>query len=257
MFCPKCGEKNVEGAKFCSKCGANLEELVGKKEEVKTVKTTKAINKPTENVISDIFMHMLNAFIKPFESFKKSEKKLTKTYTSLIYSVIVCGIAWILSIISTIISGAKTLSWSGAVTWNFTRLNYIKIIFVNLLVYVAVVAAIAGVYCLTSLIVKKSVSFMKLLAITCTSVMPYIISTVFLAPLFGLIHHYVEAFFAIAGLVYSILIFFGLIKEEIKFDNKEQSLYFHLISAGVLAFAFYITFINFGSMNVFRTILFF
>ena len=259
MFCPKCGEKNVEGAKFCSKCGANLQELVGETKEVvkQPVKKEVAVknNTPQENVVGDIFKHMLNAFIKPFDSFKKSGKKLSTTTYSLIYSAFVCGIAWILSIISTIISGAKSTSfgWSGTVTtWNFARLNYVKIIFVNLLVYVALVAAIAGVYCLASLVVKKTVSYTKMLAITCTSIMPYIISTVFLAPLFGLLHHYVGAFFAIAGLVYSILIFFGLIKEEIEIKNKEKALYFHLICVGVLAFVFYITFVNFGSMNIIR-----
>lgn len=75
MFCPKCGEKNVEGAKFCAKCGANFEEVVG----VPTKSTKKAVTvKKTvansDNVVGDIFKHMISAFIKPFESFKKSEK---------------------------------------------------------------------------------------------------------------------------------------------------------------------------------------
>ena len=157
MFCPKCGEKNVDGAKFCSKCGTNLEEIMSNKKEVEknvfnvkvTTKKTVAVKKNTNNVIADIFNHMLLASFKPFESFKKDEKKLSTTATSLIYGAFVCGIAWILSIISTIISGAKQSSfgWSGTVTtWSFARLNYLKIIFVNLLVYVAVVAIIAGVY---------------------------------------------------------------------------------------------------------------
>lgn len=255
MFCPKCGEKNVEGAKFCAKCGANFEEVVGVvKEPKKEVVVTKKVTN-SENLVGDIFKYMINAFLKPFESFKKYSKKLSTTKYSLIYSAFVCGIAWILSIISTIFSAAKTTSfgWSGTVTsWNFSRLQYVKIIFVNLLVYVALVAVIAGVYCLGSLIVKKTISYTKMLAITCTAIMPYILCAVFLAPLLGLIHHNVGAVIAIAGLVYSILIFFGLIKEEIEFKSKESTLYFHLACAGVLALVFYFTFINFGSMNVIR-----
>ena len=27
MICPKCGEKNEDNAKFCTKCGAKLEEV--------------------------------------------------------------------------------------------------------------------------------------------------------------------------------------------------------------------------------------
>lgn len=258
MFCPKCGEKNVEGAKFCAKCGANFEEVVGiatekNKKPVAVKKTVKNTN--SENIVSDIFKHMIMASFKPFEAFKKSEKKLSTTKYSLIYSAFVCGIAWILSIITTIFSAAKTTSygWAGTTTvWSFARLNYVKIIFVNLFVYAGLIAVIAGVYCLTSLIVKKMIPFTKMLAITCTAIIPYIIGAVFLAPLFGLIHSNVGAFFAIAGLVYSILIFFGLIKDEIEFKTKEQALYFHLISAGVLALVFYFTFIYFGGMNVIR-----
>ena len=28
MFCPKCGEKNIEGVKSCSKCGATFDIVV-------------------------------------------------------------------------------------------------------------------------------------------------------------------------------------------------------------------------------------
>ena len=263
MFCPKCGEKNIEDAKFCSKCGANLQELkektseqkVEEKKPEKKAVAKKEVKKNSENIFADIFKYILLAFLKPFETFKKSSKKLCTTSGSLIYSGIICGCAWILSIISTIISGARQTSygWSGTITsWNFGGLNYIKIIFVNLLVYTALLAAIAGVYCLGSIIVKKSISYFKMLTITCTAIVPYIICAVFLAPLFGLIHSYIAAFIAIAGLVYSILIFFGLIKDELEFKTKEQSLYFHLICAGVLAFVFYITYVNFGTMNVIR-----
>lgn len=258
MFCPKCGEKNVEGAKFCAKCGANFDNLVSTssksvKKEVTKKKPT--VNATSENVVGDIFKHMIYSFVKPFESFKKYESKLSTTKYSLLYSAFVCGIAWILSIISTIISAAKTTSfgWSGTVTtWSFARLNYVKIIFVNLLVYTAIVAAIAGVYCLGSLIAKKTVSYIKMLSITCTAIIPYILCAVFLAPLFGLIHRNVGAVIAIAGLVYSILIFFGLIKNEISFKSKEKELLFHFACAGVLALLFYFVFINFGTMNVVR-----
>lgn len=255
MFCPKCGEKNIEGAKFCKKCGANLEKIVGgsaKSEKKVVVQNNKSVNTNSENVVGDIFKHMIVSFIKPFKSFKKLEKQLSTTKYSLIYSGIVCGIVWILSIISTIFSAAKTTNpgwFSTFTTWSF-KMNYVKIIFVNLFVYTAIIAAIAGVYCLGSLIAKKTISYMKMLSITCTAIMPYVISTVFLAPLFGLIHSNIEVFFAIIGLVYSILIFFGLIKEEINFKDKEKSLLFHFATAGVLALIFYYTFIYFGQMNV-------
>jgi len=256
MFCPKCGEKNAEGAKFCSKCGTNFEDFNKPVKEDIPIKNEIVKSKPknSENIMSSIFKYMLMAFIKPFSTFKNNEKKLQTTSFSLIYSGIVCGIMWILSIISTIFSAAKTTSYTylgGTVTtWSFARIQYIKIIFVNLLVYTAIFAAIAGVYFLASMIIKKTVSFFKMLSITATSMMPYIIATVFLAPIFGLIHTYVGAFIGVLGLVYSILIFLGLIDQEIEFKSKDQKLYFHAACVGLLALIFYFTFINFGTMNV-------
>lgn len=252
MFCPKCGAKNVEGAKFCAKCGTDFTN--------KSVSTKKSASTPINNsgnVIGDIFKYMVVSFVKPFSAFKKSSKKLSTPLYSLVYAGIVCGIAWILSIITTIFRAARTVSygWTGTTTtWNFGSVKYFKIIGVNLLVYVGLVAAIAGVYCLGSLIAKKTISYLKMLSITSTAIMPYVLTSVFLAPLLGMLNHHVGSVISIVGLVYSFLIFFGLINEELEFKTKEQRLYFHLVCAGVLCLVFYFTYYNFGSMNVTKSL---
>lgn len=250
MFCPKCGEKNVEGARFCANCGSNFDGVqVGSSKQTASVKNS-------ENVISNIFKYMVVAFVKPFKMFDKESKKLSTPKYSLIYSGIVCGIMWILSIITTIFRAARTVSygWSGTTTtWDFGKVQYFKIIGVNLLVYVGLVAAIAGVYCLGSLIVKKSVTYFKMLSITATAIMPYVLTSVFLAPLLGMLNFHVGAVIAIAGIVYSVLIFLGLVDSQVNFKTKEQKLYFHLICVGVLFIVFYFVYYNFGSMNVTNT----
>lgn len=247
MYCPKCGEKNVEGAKFCSKCGQNFEKVV-----TKNSKSTSKNN--SNNVVGDIFKYMMMAFIKPFEAFKKLSKKLSTPAYSLIYSGIMCGMMWILSIITTIFRAARSVSvsWTGSTvtTWNFGKVEYFKIIGVNLLVYVGLVAVIAGVYYVASMIVKKNSSYFKMLSITSTAIMPYVLTSVLLAPLFGMLNNHVGAVISIAGLVYSFLIFLGLVNEEFDFKTKEQKLYFHLICIGILCLVFYFTYYNFGHMNV-------
>ena len=47
MFCTKCGEKQEEGSKFCTNCGATLEEV---KEEKKTTKKETKKEEPREEV---------------------------------------------------------------------------------------------------------------------------------------------------------------------------------------------------------------
>ena len=52
MFCPKCGEKNIEGAKFCAKCGTKVDNSV----PVKTSKVKKEGN-------TEKFILMLGVFL--------------------------------------------------------------------------------------------------------------------------------------------------------------------------------------------------
>lgn len=251
MFCPKCGEKNVEGARFCANCGCTFDGVqAGSNAQTTSVKSS-------ENVVGNIFKYILAAFVKPFKMFDKESKKLSTPKYSLIYSGIICGIMWILSVITTIFRAARTVSygWSGTVTtWDFGKVQYFKIIGVNLLVYVGLVAVIAGVYCLGSIVVKKSITYFKMLSITATAIMPYVLASVFLAPLLGMLNHHVGAIITIAGFVYSVLIFLGLIDSQINFKTKEQKLYFHLVCAGVLFITFYVIYYNFGSMNVAKTV---
>ena len=89
-----------------------------------------------------------------------------------------------------------------------------------------------------------------MLSITCTAIMPYVLTCILLAPLFGMLNNHVGAVISVAGLVYSFLIFLGLVNEEFNFKTKEEKLYFHLTCIGVLCLVFYFTYYNFGHMNV-------
>lgn len=254
MFCPKCGEKNMEGAKFCSKCGEAL------KESKKTTTKPKEVPSNPENVVGTIFTHMIAGFIKPFTSFDKNKEKLSTTKYSLIYAGFVSGIMWILSIISTIFTAARKINYGSfinSITFDFSpsNVNYVKIIFVNLFVYVGLVAAIAGILTLCCLIGKKKLTFFKSLAITSTAIVPYALTCVFLAPLFGMLHVHIQGIIAIAGLVYSFLIFFGLVNDEISFKSKEAKFLFYFACIGSLCLVFYFVYYYFGSMDVNKSLL--
>lgn len=255
MFCPKCGEKNVEGAAFCSKCGANFEEAVTGTNNNRS-NTSKSSN--SGNVVGDAFKYLLAAFLRPAKAYKTSSKKMSTVANSLVFAGILWGITWILSIISSIFIAARVVSysWSGATStvWNFERIRYAKIIFVNLFVYAALIAAIAGIYCVGSIVVKKTIPYCKMLVITCTSIIPFVVLSVFLAPLCAFIHQNVVAVIGLLGVLYSVLIFFNLIREEIQLKSKEKDLYLHLVCAGILFIIFYFVFINFGSMNVVKSV---
>lgn len=59
MFCMNCGEKLIEGAKFCPSCGTNIADIMGQgKEKIVLPKTTQDIKKiliPNKESVEDIF----------------------------------------------------------------------------------------------------------------------------------------------------------------------------------------------------------
>ena len=76
MFCPKCGEKNKEGAAFCVKCGEKLSEKATKSKATKTTKITtddvKELTKEvTKEMTSDASSIIKDMISKPVDSLKK------------------------------------------------------------------------------------------------------------------------------------------------------------------------------------------
>lgn len=259
MFCPKCGEKNIEGASFCSKCGSTLSTVSSGADTVvtpapnqNTTVNPKPINQ--ENVVGTIFKHMISGVIKPFTSFNKLKDKLETPKYALIYAGIVSGIMWILSVISQILVSARTYDyslWSGShTTFNFARVNYVRIIVGGLFIYVGLVAATAGVFTLACLIAKKKGSFFKFLAITSTAILPYAVASVFLAPLLGMLHFHIEGILSLAGILYSFLIFIGLVNDDIEFQSKEARLLFYFGCIGSICIVFYFLFYYVGASSV-------
>ena len=59
------------------------------------------------------------------------------------------------------------------------------------------------------------------------------------SPLLGKIWGVLSIVATINGIVYSLMIFFTLIKEEIEFENKDSSIYFHSACASVILIAGY------------------
>ena len=76
MFCPKCGEKNKEGANFCVKCGEKFTNKASKSKSSKSSKITsddvkeytKEVTKEMGNKASDIIRDMI---AKPYDALKK------------------------------------------------------------------------------------------------------------------------------------------------------------------------------------------
>lgn len=188
-------------------------------------------------------MYIIAILLKPFKAFKEEESKLCDTKTALIFSSIIAVGMMIINLIISMISAifVKTLDYSTfkyKTEIDFSRLkdlDWLNLIGKNLLIYAGIIVAITGIYYIASLIFKKSANFIKILSISVTSLIPYVVLGMLISPLIGNIWEPLAVFSIIIGAIYSILIFINLINENLIFDNIDMKIYFHLICLSVLA----------------------
>lgn len=272
MECSKCGTHNSEGFKFCVKCGNNLEAVNNESiksnvpvqdsaTEHKPVEETKpkeksSFNKSNSKTINNVslnyFKYITSFLLKPFETFKQEENKLSDTKMSLILSGIVAGAMMIINLLTSMISAifVKTMDYS---TFKYKtkidfeglkNLDYVSLIFKKLLIYACIIVAIAAIYYLASLVVKKSLNFIKTLSASASAIMPFAVMGMIVSPILGKIWTPLAVVSAIIGVVYSIAIFVTLINDSVKFDRKDFGIYFHSACITILVTAGYYTYIN-------------
>lgn len=113
------------------------------------------------------------------------------------------------------------------------NLDYFQLIVKNVFWILVVVAAVAGIYYIVAMVMKKNVNFFKLAAITAVSFVP-----VFAAAFVGIIVAYIYAplssFIVFAAFIYSFLIFINAIDSEVEFKDVDFKVYFHTICLTVI-----------------------
>lgn len=210
-------------------------------------------NEPAINNINidnrplNYLMYIVAVLLKPVRCFKEEENKFNSAKTSIIFSSIVAVGIMLINLIKTMISTIfsksfdyTTFKLKTSVDFsNLKDLDYLNLIGKQLLIYAGIIFAIALVYYLASLVVKKQVSFTKMLAISATSVIPFTVLSMIVSPLLGKIWAPLSVISLVVGIVYSLLIFITLINKDITFENGDSRIYFNLICLSILGSAGY------------------
>ena len=205
--------------------------------------TTSSTNKIS---IVQYFFIIMSVILKPFTAFKEELKKFDVFKNSMIMSLIVSGVSTLINLITTMLNAiiVKSYSWSSGkytTTWvweNLKDLNYVEIIFKNFLIYLGVIFAIAVVYYLASLVVKKQTNFARLLGIYSLVVTPVLICSLLLAPILSLIWAELAMPVIIIGLIYTIILLYENMNNEILLEGNVKY-YFNLVCLSILAVVIY------------------
>lgn len=245
--CPNCGITNLANAKFCIKCGANLEVNNNMNSVLQNnnfdngtynnMNNTNNVNSYNNNQVSsgklDYVKYLLGSLLKPYDTYKNNESTLGDIKNASILTLIVVGIMTAINLLSTMISAVRHKSFfSGEVTWNWDNLGdveYFKVIGLDLLVYAGIIAAIAGVYYLGSLVIKKNAKFSNLIGAATTSVVPFATCSLLLSPILSMIYSPLGIATTVVGFVYTLVTLIELVNDIVVIDNKNTRIYYHLV----------------------------
>lgn len=185
----------------------------------------------------DYFKYIISAFLKPFDTFKNNENSMNDIKNVSILAVITVGIMTVINLLSTMISAVRRVSIFSGVTWNWSNLKdveYFKVIGLDLLIYAGIIAGIAGVYYLASLVIKKEAKFAKLLGAVTTAAIPLTVCSLLLSPLLSMLYAPLGIAAAIVGGIYCVVTLFELINDIVVIENKNSRIYYHLICLSVV-----------------------
>lgn len=274
MICPRCSTQNIDGSKFCIKCGNNLSDMTidqtfvtqnqdnlsnsvqmnysqpqqtsySQPQPSQTINYNNSMNKMS---VSEYFFIILAVILKPYTAFKQELHKFDGFKNSAILTLMVSFIATLITLIKTMINAVRVTSyWSKETKWvweNLKNINYTKVIGTNFLLYLGIIVAIACVYYIGSLIAKKQPNFSRLLGISAMAVVPMIVCFVIISPLLSTIYAPLGIGATIVGGVYTVIIIYEIMNNEIKLEGNAK-LYFNLICMSILAIAGYYLYMKF------------
>lgn len=268
MKCPKCGKELKEGTKFCVGCGTkltNVEESVKKEvvneekvkeikekvnQKVETVKeqAKKAADSDFMKIVLATLMFLVNILLKPIKTLKAKLDYYSEPKNGFILAGVVALVTMVIrvfiSFVMALIKKNCITSWTGTKTCstigeNLKNIPWMDITLKHLLVILMAMFIIAGIYYIASLIVKKNTNYMRLISIVAVSFIPACAAMYVLSPIFGWINVHLGVVVSIIGYVYSLVVFFTAMKDEIKFKDADTCVYFNLICASIILIGVY------------------
>lgn len=274
MKCPNCGKDINDGAKFCAGCGTSLvpdsqettvqessetpnmnqtAQEVKEKVSAKVEDAKKAVKKAADSdfmkVVLSSLMFLFNMLLKPIKTLKEKIEFYASPKNGFILAGVIALASMIVrvvvSLINALIKKQCTTSLFGeknclSVGDKLGNIDWMGITLKHLLTILILMFAVAGIYYVASLIVKKTTNFMRLLTIAAVSLVPMCIATYLLSPILGSISLHIGFITTVVGMVYSLVIFFTAMKDEITFGSADQAVYFNLVCVSVIIIVAYI-----------------
>lgn len=207
--------------------------------EVKSVGKNNSFDLMT--TIMNCITFILAVALKPVNAFKSKVKDYSDFKSAGILVLFVALAKMIINLLGTMISVIFVKQrnfFSGETKFsvsfeNLKNLDYFDLIVKNVFWAIVVIAAVAGIYYIVAMIMKKNVNYFRLVSITAVSFVPVFVAG-FVSIIIAYIYAPLGAFLVFAAFIYSFLIFINAIDDEVEFKDADYKIYFHAICLTVM-----------------------
>lgn len=262
MICKKCGAENEESAKVCVKCGEEVETVDAQKEVTEEVKTevkeepkveakeekkeavkenvdkVKKVGNELYKIALTIFAYMWRVLLKPTETISKEKDKYKDIKASLVLTGTLSVVAGIMKLLIRLIN--CTVS---SIKYEFNTFKNVKWfeIFIDEFIFILVIiAALAGICYIIGLIMKKSVSFSRLLGIMATVLIPVIAISYVVAPIVTYVYTPIGIFASLLGYIYTYILLLTQLSVELELENDDKKIFLSIICTAILILVIYV-----------------
>ena len=250
MFCSKCGTENTKTSKFCIECGNLMKETLGRSKKINENISQKDSKKMT---VVSYFKIMMELFLKPSTTLSESINKFKEPKNAFAFAGIISGILTVINLFNSMINVliVKSYSWTlnkTTTTWvwsNLKELNYFKLIGREFLIYSIILLAIAGIYYLTGLVIKKESNYNKLLAVGAMAAALYIGISSVLAPILMKIYAPIGFVISVVGVIYALFILITGMDRELALEDNDKRIFVHVTCLSLMFILYAYIAVNF------------
>ena len=229
---------------------SNTKTVIEQPAPAKAVPNAGSVGTSQHTSTTNVFISMFEVIKKPFTAMKEELPKFNNIKNSILLAIIVTLIATIASLIQTMITVVRVEEYSlfegTTTTWvwdNLKEIEYIKVIGQDLLIFLGIIVAIAFVYYIGSLIIKKQPNFGRMLGIAAMGMVPLYISALIIAPILNLIWAPLGMIVTVMGGVYSLLMIYETMNGEVALEGNAKY-YFNLVCLTILLTSAYYVYIE-------------
>lgn len=257
MKCSKCGFMNSDNASICLQCGNYLQEESFIEIQDLSPSTLNNVSNSMETpnsipVLNITYINFVKSILlRPITTLRDGMANFENAKFSIIFMLIISGIMTIINLGQTVFNLVyiKSVSWLGDKKgeWVWSNLKYLKwgeVIFKKFLIYSCIIAGLALIYFLASLILKKQISYIKLLGIVSISIIPIIIINLLISSIISVIYFPLSPICSSIGLLYTVLLLIYGVEMELKLENNDLKLFVNLICLSIFISIIYFIYLK-------------